>query len=370
MVEVEYLNLLTDDGLRSVPLDSVGRIKLANEKLDAELRQALAVLAMGHATDKKTVTLNFLGEGKRPVRVGYIQEAPIWKTSYRLVLDDDEAAVPARLGDRREHDRGGLERREPDAGQRPADFVRDGSVSAAVRARGRWWSRSCLPRCGRRRTTRTWRRSEAEFREAGEAARGELASATAGRARRRAGARAGCGCRGAAAAVRRRTLAWPRRREQATGIESCSARRASRWPRPATSASCSNTPSPRRSTLPRQQSAMLPIVNESVEGEKVSIYNAGVHAKHPLNGLKLKNTTELHLMQGPITVFDDGAYAGDAQIQDLPPGTERLISYAWTWTPKWRRRSKGSARAAGQREDRQGHAAHQRTSTSGRRTTR
>ena len=33
-------------------------------------------------------------------------------------------------------------------------------------------------------------------------------------------------------------------------------------------------------------------------------------------------------MQGPITVFDDGAYAGDAQIQDLPPGTERLISYA------------------------------------------
>ncbi len=34
---------------------------------------------------------NFLGRGKRPVRVGYIQESPIWKTSYRLVLKDDEA---------------------------------------------------------------------------------------------------------------------------------------------------------------------------------------------------------------------------------------------------------------------------------------
>jgi DNA repair exonuclease SbcCD ATPase subunit len=33
-------------------------------------------------------------------------------------------------------------------------------------------------------------------------------------------------------------------------------------------------------------------------------------------------------MQGPITVFDGGAYAGDAKIEDLPPGTERLISYA------------------------------------------
>jgi hypothetical protein len=80
--------------------------------------------------------------------------------------------------------------------------------------------------------------------------------------------------------------------------------------------------------LQRSQSAMLPIVNESVEGEKVSIYNEASHVKHPLNGLRLKNTTELHLMQGPITVFDDGAYAGDAQIQDLQPGTERLISYA------------------------------------------
>ncbi|MDZ4819507.1 MAG: hypothetical protein SGJ20_11095, partial [Planctomycetota bacterium] len=80
--------------------------------------------------------------------------------------------------------------------------------------------------------------------------------------------------------------------------------------------------------LNRQQSAMLPIVNEKVEGEKLSIYNQRVHAKHPLNGLKLKNATKLHLMQGPITVFDGNVYAGDARIEDLPPGSERLVSYA------------------------------------------
>ena len=129
---VAFLNLLTDEGLRSVSLDDVGRIKLANAKLDAELRQALLVLASGKSQDKKAVSLSFLGEGKRPVRVGYIQEAPIWKTSYRLVLGDDEAAVPARLGDCREHDRVRLERREPDARQRPADLVRHGPLSAAV----------------------------------------------------------------------------------------------------------------------------------------------------------------------------------------------------------------------------------------------
>ena len=58
-------------------------------------------------------------------------------------------------------------------------------------------------------------------------------------------------------------------------------------------------------TLSRNRSAMLPIVNEKVEGEKLSIYNEAVQPKHPLNGLRLKNTTQLHLMQGPITVFDD-----------------------------------------------------------------
>jgi hypothetical protein len=80
--------------------------------------------------------------------------------------------------------------------------------------------------------------------------------------------------------------------------------------------------------LARQKSAMLPIVNDSVKGEKLSIYNPAVHAKHPLSGLKLINSTGLHLMQGPITVFDGGEYAGDARIEDLQPGTERLLSYA------------------------------------------
>ena len=51
---------------------------------------------------------------------------------------------------------------------------------------------------------------------------------------------------------------------------------------------------------------MLPIVNEAVEGAKVSIYNQRVHAKHPLYGFRLRNATALHLSQGPMTVFDGG----------------------------------------------------------------
>jgi hypothetical protein len=80
--------------------------------------------------------------------------------------------------------------------------------------------------------------------------------------------------------------------------------------------------------LARQKSALLPIITKDVEGAKVSIYNEATHAKFPLLGLKFKNTSGLHLMQGPITVFENNTYAGDSRILDLQPGEERLLSYA------------------------------------------
>jgi hypothetical protein len=81
-------------------------------------------------------------------------------------------------------------------------------------------------------------------------------------------------------------------------------------------------------SLARQKSAMLPIVNAAVDGAKVSIYNEQVHPKHPLHGFRLQNKTDLYLMQGPVSVFDAGQYAGDARLDELPPGQERLLSYA------------------------------------------
>jgi hypothetical protein len=81
-------------------------------------------------------------------------------------------------------------------------------------------------------------------------------------------------------------------------------------------------------TLPRQKSALLPIVNKEVDATRLSIYNPAVHPKFPMLGLKLKNSSGLHLMQGPITVFEGSTYAGDARINDLPPNDDRLISYA------------------------------------------
>ena len=81
-------------------------------------------------------------------------------------------------------------------------------------------------------------------------------------------------------------------------------------------------------TLARQKSAMIPIVNDTVEGEALSIYNVSVNAQRPLNGVEVHNTSPLYLMRGPATVFEGGIYAGDGRLADTRPGEKKLISYA------------------------------------------
>src|ERR1019366_8815443 len=89
-VEVEQLNMWCADGMRSVKLADVQRVRFLNTIMDNEVRKALETLTLSHDTQKKAVSLNFVGEGKRNVRVGYVIENPIWKTSYRLVLAKEE----------------------------------------------------------------------------------------------------------------------------------------------------------------------------------------------------------------------------------------------------------------------------------------
>ncbi len=90
IVEVEFLNVWTEKGLRSFRLADVQQVHFVNPLMEAEFSHALEVLAKSHDTQKKAVSITFTGDGKRQVRVGYVIENPIWKTSYRLVLDKKE----------------------------------------------------------------------------------------------------------------------------------------------------------------------------------------------------------------------------------------------------------------------------------------
>ncbi|MBI1915537.1 MAG: DUF4139 domain-containing protein, partial [Planctomycetes bacterium] len=70
VVEVECLNLWCADGLRSVKLSEVQRLRFLNAVMDSEFKKALETLALGHDMQKKAVSIHFAGEGKRRVKVG------------------------------------------------------------------------------------------------------------------------------------------------------------------------------------------------------------------------------------------------------------------------------------------------------------
>jgi hypothetical protein len=81
-------------------------------------------------------------------------------------------------------------------------------------------------------------------------------------------------------------------------------------------------------TVLRDRSALIPIVQTKMEGERVTIYNEAVRRDRPYSGMLLQNLTNLTLESGSLTVIDRDAYAGEALMERLKPKEQRLISFA------------------------------------------
>jgi len=328
-VEVDVLNMWCAEGVRSIKLNEVQRLRFLNPAIESEFKRALDTLALSHDAQKKSVSLSFSGEGKREVKVGYVVENPIWKTSYRLVMD--KTGKPFLQGwavvDNPTDDDWNQVGMALISG-RPVSFQMD------------LYQPLYVPRPTVELELFQSLRPVAYDGGVGKP-RGELA--TRGGADKDSGAKSmdeaesnggdgklGRSLRGQSDKLKMskesagfgNNLAndMNKRMDVGQGVQSA-----------ATASQLGdffqyviNAPV----NLPRQKSALLPIVNKEVEGTRLSIYNPNVHAKFPMLGLKLKNTSGLHLMQGPITVFEGSVYAGDARINDVSPNDERLISYA------------------------------------------
>jgi hypothetical protein len=83
-------------------------------------------------------------------------------------------------------------------------------------------------------------------------------------------------------------------------------------------------------TLNRRMSAMIPLTDGEITARKFLIFNgaqAQDRSSHPNLGAELTNTTGIKLPAGPITVYDGGAYAGDALFEFFNLGEKRLISW-------------------------------------------
>jgi hypothetical protein len=325
-VEAEQLNLWCSDGLRSVKLADVQRVRFLNAVMESEIRKALETLALSHDTQKKAVSISFKGEGKRNVRVGYVIESPIWKTSYRLVLAKEKDEKPFLQGwsvVENTTDEDWKDVRMALVSGRPISFQMDLYqplfIQRPVVEPELFASLRPVAYSGNMR-------SDLKNTEVGVATE-EVSVPGAADPSAAAGLKQPVAVRGfiahdANGTYERKLKEDLGKRMNLDGSGVASAATASKL------GDFFQYAIDRPVSLARQKSALLPIVNKDVEGTRVSIYNERTQAKFPLLGLKFKNTSGLHLMQGPITVFEGSNYAGDARILDLQPNEERLISYA------------------------------------------
>jgi hypothetical protein len=94
-------------------------------------------------------------------------------------------------------------------------------------------------------------------------------------------------------------------------------------------------------TVRRDRSALIPIIQTKMEGERISIFRepdpeegsdeyADYQNANPraMSGLLLKNITDMTFEGGSMTILDHDAYAGEALMERLKPKEQRLISFA------------------------------------------
>ena len=323
-----FVTLLTDKGIVTLRVDSEMRVRILDERLNKELQEALGILARGQDDQRRQVVLHFTGTGRRQVRVGYVTEAPLWKMSYRLVLGSTARNAPPNKGymqgwalveNTSEEDWNAI--RLSLVSGRPVSFIQDLYQPLYI-------PRPIVPPDVIASPYPQTHGGDLQ----------EKAAVVAGGAAGGFGARGG-GAMGAGvppAARRPRDMAAQPQSpadapmgvlgydlDNSRIMESLSAMAQGEKTGELFEYAIS-TPV----TLPRQQAAMIPVVAQDIEAEKLSLYNADSDRRYPLNAVRLKNSTELHLKGGPITLFDGSTYAGDARMEDIPPGDSRLVTYA------------------------------------------
>ncbi len=284
------LNLLGPEGLQSLVLGDDDSLLYEDPVLQAELEQGLNLIADSRRKSVRRVDILFTGTGTRRIRISYIRAVPLWKTSYRAVVD---AEGRARLeGWALVQNTGGM----------PWDNVQLSFVAGSPNA----FTMDLA-------TPSYVHRSEVEISAARPLGPTEYAKG-----------------------VSPLTDAPMRSRAESAGAFDDSffeAEELAMAPAPVEARAggvrqgnfyryeVKGTVS-----VPSRSSAMIPILVTENTGEGIGIYDPEYNVV--FKGLQLENSSDAHWAAGPVSVFEGRSYGGDALLPDMIPGSSRMLNYA------------------------------------------
>jgi hypothetical protein len=312
-VEVQQLVLLANGGIRTVDPMAASQIRFVDPKIQTQFSDYLAVLSRSRNTDRRSLTIESQG-GASSVIAGYITPTPIWKSSYRLVFGENGepllegwAIVDNTSGDDWENVQLSL------VSGLPVSFI--SSLYAP-----RYLQRPVVQLA----QDRAWRPTVHGGAIEEQAVGGMLGGARsvppppppppAAKAAYRQSVMV-------ASEMSADMNAEPRRRMEMASTVAATAVQADLG-------DLFEYSIDHPVTIRKSESAMLPFFRERVPTRRLFIYDESTGSQHPLTAAEITNGSGATLDGGAITVYDAGAYAGEALVETIKAGDKRLISYA------------------------------------------
>jgi hypothetical protein len=290
--ERETVVLLMDSGeMRTFDLGAASAVKFSDPKLQGLLKDYLTVLSQARSKDRRSIYIDASAGAKREIVARYMMPAPVWKSSYRLLLLGDGepslegwAIVDNTSGDDWTNVRLSVvsgkpisfitQLYEPRYVLRPKVELAENNAAAPVLFGG------------------------AMDREV-KAAAPRAAMAPPPPPQARQGAQT-------VGTVSESTIASVAEGRDAGELFEY------RFANPV--------------TVKKGESAMLPFLQQKLNARKLLIYSENF-GLHPMDAAEISNSTGKTLDGGPITVYDGGSYAGEAMVETVKAGDKRLISY-------------------------------------------
>lgn len=295
VVKQDVIDISNERGmLLSFLLDDIKEITLKEPQLQKEVQDCLNTIFQYRRKELKRLSIVAEGKGERDVIIGYVVETPVWKTSYRVVITKDKKpffsgwAIVDNVTDSDWNNISlsliaGLpvsfihDLYTPHYRKRPViELEKEESVTPVV--------------------------PEEALYEAEESVREKMMFKAEGL--------------GAAPA--------PVRKPMAAGLRETQEIRTITQEVGDLFEYTINYPV----SILRNRSALLPIVGGETEGERVSLYNELTRADNPMSAVWIKNTTGLTLSGGPVTVYEENSYSGEAMMNTLKPDEKSFITYA------------------------------------------
>ncbi len=310
------VSLLTATGMQQLILEEANALRFVDPTLQEQVEDALAALAQHSQRDRRVITIETTGTAERTVRVAYVVEAPLWKSTYRLTMSDDPAAETAELqgwavlenlsGEDWENVELTVVSGNPVTFQQAlyqAYYVHRPEVPVEVLGR-------VMPRVDTGAVAQTGN-GYAEFDAGGQAP-----------------ARASTAYPGAALEGMAMMDDMPVPPPAPVDYAQIAAADSTE----ATTQVVFRLPEP--ISVESGHSVMVPIVSRQIAAERLSLYQPETHQTNPLASVRLENDGDTGLPPGILTLYERSAatgqvsYVGDAQMSALPAGDERLISFA------------------------------------------